>query len=61
MAQRAATFDECVAELSPEAQTYIADLLSWIEEYMLVSGGGTMSAKEILLQTLRFKEVRNIA
>lgn len=51
--ERAKIFDECLAELSPSAQREIEGLLEYVAS-QLAAGGGIKSAKELILQTIRF-------
>ena len=54
MTTRAAQFDECVAELSPEAQYYFFYAIKKIADNM-ADGGGEKSAKELLFQIAKVK------
>lgn len=53
LTERAAQFDECVAELSPVAQAELNALAKWISKNMLTDDGGIMSAKELIIQVLK--------
>lgn len=53
---RASQFDKCVSELSEVAQEELNELASWVSEHILLQGGGIMSAKELILQALRFED-----
>ena len=51
--QRVSIFDECMAELSPEARREIEALVKHVSDF-LAAGGGEKSAKELIVQALRF-------
>lgn len=53
---RATLFDECVAELPETVQEELNELVKWVSEHGLLQGGGIMSAKELIIQALRFEE-----
>ena len=47
------TYDQLVAECSPAAQVELQALAKWVSENILTQGGGVMSAKELILMTLK--------
>ena len=53
--RRARLFDACVSELSPVAQEELNALVEYVAEF-LSKGGGTDSAKELIIQVLRYKK-----
>jgi len=55
---RAAILDACIEELSPQAQKDLAAYIEWICENVLTRGGGEKSAKELILQVERYKELK---
>lgn len=57
MTERAALFDACVAELPADTQKALNDLAMWVAKNVMTKGGGLMSAKELIVQSLRFEEV----
>jgi len=56
-AERARKFDECFSELSEQAQADLEALINYLAKDVLHKGGGLMSAKELVLQVIRFQEV----
>ena len=48
----ASMFDDLVAECSPQAQETLQKLAVWASDNILISGGGLMSAKELILSAL---------
>ena len=56
----AAKLDACIAELSPQAQNALAAYIEWICENVLTRGGGEKSAKELILQTERYKMIKTL-
>ena len=54
--KRASAFDECLEEMSSESQLFLTDLTKWISQNMMQKGGGTDSAKELIIQVLRYKQ-----
>jgi len=59
-AERARKFDECFAELSEQAQADLEALINYLAKDVLHKGGGLMSAKELVLQVVRFQELHPI-
>jgi hypothetical protein len=57
MTSRAALFDACVADMTPEKQADIAKLVKWVCVNMLRQENAEMSAKELIVQALRFEEI----
>lgn len=57
MTSRAALFDACVAEMTPEQQANISKLVKWVCVNMLRQENAEMSAKELIVQALRFEEM----
>ena len=47
---RAKMFDICYAEMSPQSQQALDDMIAWISDLV----GGDMSAKELIIQLIRF-------
>ncbi len=58
MSARVEQFDQCVAEMSPEGQELISNLVRYVSNE-LKQGGGEKSAKEIIWQALKFEEMVN--
>ena len=59
-AERARKFDECFSELSEQAQADLEALINYLAKDVLHKGGGLMSAKELVLQVVRFQEFHPI-
>jgi len=51
--EQAAIFDECVSELSAEAQKELGALVAYIAD-KLAFGAGEKSAKALIIQSLRY-------
>ena len=59
-AERARKFDECFAELSEQAQADLEALINYLAKDVLHKGGGLISAKELVMQVVRFQELHPI-
>ena len=59
-AERARKFDECFSELSESAQADLEAVVNYLAKYVLHKGDGLMSAKELVLQVVRFQELHPI-
>ena len=59
-AERARKFDECFSELSESAQADLEALVNYLAKDVLHKGGGLMSAKELVMQVLRFQEIHPV-
>jgi hypothetical protein len=49
---RAKIFDICYVEMTPQAQQALDDMIVWLSDLV----GGEMSAKELLIQLVRYMD-----
>jgi hypothetical protein len=52
--ERAAIFDQCVAAMPADKQREYKELVIWVSNNILTQGGGLMSAKELIVQLVRW-------